>query len=73
MYVSVIEVSANFHLLCDPLIAYGEGLILWLDFYNYFVNDIRSDDNNDTLFNPMRTNLNYETNQRNLCFDPNHY
>ena len=61
MIVSSLEIFTNFHILCEPSFAEKGGLIVWIDYYNFFVNDQEhnSDQPINTILSPMKTNLNF--------------
>lgn len=72
MIVSTLEIFTNFHILCEPSFHEKGGLVIWIDYYNFFVNDVNTDEDNtheplNEILNPMKTNLNFESNERNLC------
>ena len=39
MYGSILEVKANFDMLCEVDQNDHGGVVVWIDYYNYFVND----------------------------------
>ena len=68
MIVSTLEIFTNFHILCEASFAEKGGLIVWIDYYNFFVN--QNDDiskNSSKLFNPLKSNVNFESSTDNLC------
>jgi len=65
MYGSILEVKANFNMLCEIDQNDHGGVVVWIDYYNYFVNDRTQTD--DELLTPQKANLNPETSYKNLC------
>lgn len=39
MIVSNFEILTNFHILCEPSFSEKGGLIVWIDYFNFFVNN----------------------------------